>query len=220
MFKDRTDAGRQLAEALGGRGLTDPVVLALPRGGVPIGQEIAARLGAPLDVLMVRKLGAPGRAELAMGAVAKTAESVDTVLNDDVVRLLGVGKAEIARTKDAELEVIAEREARYNADRPRPRVAGRTAIVVDDGIATGATMRAALRAARTASPARVVLAVPVAPPDTIQRLAAEADSVVCLKQPRDLGAIGMYYRDFRQVDDSEVVDALRRFSEPTSPSGS
>jgi putative phosphoribosyl transferase len=216
MFQDRTAAGRQLADALRARGWTAPIVLALPRGGVPVGVEIAETLGAPMDVLMVRKLGAPGRPELAMGAVAKTGESVETVLNDDVVQLLGIRDEAIARTKDAELRVIQEREQRYNAGRTRPGIQGRTAIVVDDGIATGATMRAALRAARRAAPARVVLAVPVAPPDAVRQLSAEADEVVCLAQPWDLGAIGMYYRDFRQVDDQEVVAALARYSAPGS----
>ncbi len=210
MFDDRGSAGRQLAAAMRRRGLTAPVVLALPRGGVPVGAEIAEALGAPLDVLMVRKLGAPGRPELAMGAVAKTGESTETVLNDDVVSLLRVRQDDIEATKAHELGVIAERERRYHGGRTRPALRGRTAIVVDDGIATGATMRAALRAVRRANPAHVVLAVPVAPPDAVRALSAEADEVVCLQQPWDLGAIGMYYRDFRQVDDSEVVAALAR----------
>lgn len=213
MFEDRSDAGRQLAEALVGRGWSDPVVLALPRGGVPVGEEIAARLGAPLDVLMVRKLGTPGRPELAMGAVAKTGESTETVLNDDVVQLLGVSNDAVERTKAEETDVIRDREARYNANRQRPRVEERTAVVVDDGIATGATMRAALRAARRAEPARVVLAVPVAPPESICSLSAEADDVICLQQPADLGAIGLFYRDFRQVPDDEVIAALARNTE-------
>ncbi len=212
MFNDRSSAGRQLAEALRAKGWPAPVVLALPRGGVPVGAEIADALGAPLDVLMVRKLGAPGRPELAMGAVAKTGESTQTVLNDEVVALLRVGRDEIEQTKQRELDVIAERERRYNGGRTRPGLKGRTAIVVDDGIATGATMRAALRAVRQADPDRVVLAVPVAPPDAVRALSAEADEVVCLQQPWDLGAIGMYYRDFRQIDDSEVIDALARRS--------
>jgi len=214
MFDNRGAAGRQLAERLRGRGWTAPIVLALPRGGVPVGMEIADVLGGPMDVLMVRKLGAPGRPELAMGAVAKTGESTETVLNDDVVQVLGVGREAIERTKDAELRMIAAREQRYNAGRARPAIQGRTAIVVDDGVATGATMRAALRAARRAEPERVVLAVPVAPPDAVRQLSAEADEVVCLAQPADLGAIGMYYRDFRQVDDGEVVDALARYAAP------
>jgi putative phosphoribosyl transferase len=213
MFEDRSDAGRQLAEALSGRGWPDPVVLALPRGGVPVGEEIAKNLGAPLDVLMVRKLGAPGRPELAMGAVARTGESTETVLNDDVVQLLGITGEEIAQTKQRELAVIAEREKRYNAGRTRPRIANRTAIVVDDGIATGATVRAALKAARRAGPAHLVLAAPVAPPETVRRLAGEADEVICLSQPADLGAIGWYYRDFAQVEDDEVVAALLRRTE-------
>lgn len=214
MFANREDAGRQLAEAVAGRGWTDPVVLALPRGGVPVGVEIAQRLRTPLDILMVRKLGAPGRPELAMGAVARTGESTDVVVNSDVVQLLGVTDSVIEATKAAELAVIAERESRYNGKRARPGIKGRTAIVVDDGVATGATMRAALRAARHAAPAWLVLAVPVAPPDAVRHLSKEADEVISLQQPADLGAIGVYYRDFAQVEDGEVMAALARHTNP------
>jgi len=208
LFRDRQEAGRQLAARLEGEAAHDPVVLALPRGGVPIGAELARRLGAPLDVLMVRTLGAPGQPELAMGAVARTGESTETVLNDDVVRALAVSRDELAAAKAAELEVIAGREAQYHGRCARPALGGRGVILVDDGVATGATTRAALRAARKADPARLVLAVPVGPPDTLAKLKGEADEIVCLHPRPDLGAIGMAYEDFRQVCDAEVIRLL------------
>lgn len=214
MFQDRTDAGRQLADALAQKGYADPVVLALPRGGVPVGAEVARRLGAPLDLLMVRKLGAPWQPELAMGAVARSGESTEVVLNDEVIGLLSIAEKEIQRAKRKEFDVIAEREKRYFTGRKRPNLKGRTLIVVDDGVATGATTRVALHAARKAEPRRLVLAVPVAPPDTIARLRADADDIVCLHQPPDLGAIGFYYRDFSQVSDAQVMALLDASAEP------
>jgi len=215
MFRDRHDAGRRLAEVLAGKDYSDPVVLALPRGGVPVAAEIARRLDAPLDILMVRKLGAPWQPELAMGAVARTAETTETVLNDDVIRLLGIDDAEIERVKENELAVIASREARYLKGRERPGVKDRTAIVVDDGVATGATTRAALHAARAAGPRWLVLAVPVAPPDTLARLRQDADEVVCLEEPSDLGAIGFFYDDFTQVGDEDVIRTLDELGLPS-----
>ena len=208
VFQDRAEAGRALADRLADEAAQDPVVLALPRGGVPVAAEIARRLGAPLDVLMVRKLGAPGQPELALGAVARTGESTETVLNDDVIQALGVSEAALERAKTAELEVIARREAQYHGQRPRPGLRGRGVIVVDDGVATGATTRAALRAARKADPARLVLAVPVGPPEALAALEAEADAVVCPQRRADLGAIAMAYADFRQVPDAEVIRLL------------
>lgn len=215
MFRDRHDAGRRLAEVLAGKDYSAPVVLALPRGGVPVAAEIARRLDAPLDILMVRKLGAPWQPELAMGAVARTAETTQTVLNDDVIRLLGIDDAEIERVKENELTVIASREARYLKGRERPGVKDRTAIVVDDGVATGATTRAALHAARASAPRWLVLAVPVAPPDTLARLRQDADEVVCLEEPGDLGAIGFFYDDFTQVGDEEVIRTLDELGLPS-----
>ncbi len=215
MFRDRHDAGQRLAGELAGKQYRAPVVLALPRGGVPVAAEIARRLGAPLDILMVRKLGAPSQPELAMGAVARTAETTETVLNDDVIRLLGIDDAEVARVKENELAVIAAREARYLQGRQRPGVMGRTAVVVDDGVATGATTRAALHAARASGPRWLVLAVPVAPPETLAGLREDADEVVCLEQPGDLGAIGFFYEDFTQVSDEEVVRTLDELGLPS-----
>ena len=208
MFDDRTDAGIRLAEAVKQAEITDPVVLALPRGGVPVAAEIARALGAPLDLVMVRKLGTPGQPELAMGAVARCAESTDDILNEDIVRQLGISDDAIAAERDSELEMITERENRYLSGRRRAPVAGRTAIVVDDGVATGATTIAALRAVRRLRPARVILAVPVAPPETVQKLQREADQVICLEQPQWFGAISMFYHSFPQTPDAEVLALL------------
>lgn len=210
MFADRREAGQELAARLREMAIPRPVVLALPRGGVPVAAEIARALKAPMDLVMVRKLGAPGQPELAMGAVAWTGGHTDIVLNDDVVRLLGVTDPEIQRVRQRELEVIAERERRYLGDRPRPRVAGRTAVVVDDGIATGATVRAALAGLRARAPAEIWLAVPVAPPDTLRALRSLADRVICLETPEHFRAVGLHYRQFAQVSNEEVAGMLRR----------
>lgn len=206
-FRDRSEAGRLLAEALKDRVEPPCVVLALPRGGVPVGLEIARALGCPLDLVMVRKIGAPGQPELALGAVANGEHPV-LVVNEDVRRMTGASEAYLEEEKERELAEIARRRARYLAGRAPAPVEGRTAIVVDDGIATGATMLAALRAVRRKGPKRVILAVPVAPPDSLQRLAAEADEIVCLHTPEWFMAVGQFYDDFRQIDDEEVVAAL------------
>jgi predicted phosphoribosyltransferase len=179
------------------------VILALPRGGVPVAAEIASRFAAPLDLILVRKIGVPFQPELAMGAVADGGAPL-VVRNEEVIRLVGVDEGTF---KDAEARELAEIERRrrcYLGDRPRVDIAGRLAIVVDDGIATGATTRAALRSVAARKPAELVLAVPVAPPGTIAELKNEADNVVCLKTPEDFYAIGVHYRDFRQVSDDEV----------------
>lgn len=217
MFRNRRDAGQKLADELTGRGFEDPVVLALPRGGVPVAAEIARALGAPLDLVMVRKLGTPGQPELAMGAVARSGEATDEVLNDDVVRLLDIDRSDIAEVRDRELGEIAEREKRYLSGRKRARIAGRTAIVVDDGVATGATTSAALRAVRRAGPKRLILAVPVAPPESMDRLRGEADEVIALEQPFGMGAIGLYYRDFSQTTDAEVTALLDELADGSAP---
>lgn len=207
LFRDRSDAGRQLAERLAGYRDEHPVVLALPRGGVPVGYEIAHALGAPLDVVLVRKLGAPGQPELAMGAVA---EGGMVFLNDEIVKMLGVTEDEIAESARRELEEIARRARLYRGDRPPIEPRGRVVILVDDGIATGATMRVAIRALRAKEPKKIVLAVPVAAPDSAQIIRSEVDDFVCLATPEGFYAVGQWYRDFRQTTDGEVIELLRR----------
>ncbi len=212
MFADRQDAGRQLAEKLTRFKSKDPVVLALPRGGVPIGREVAAALEAPLDLILVRKIGAPGQPELALGAVVDGARP-ELVINEDVRAMLHVSDGYIAREEARQLDEIKRRRTLWLGDRPRVPVKGRTALIVDDGIATGATVRAALRAVRRAAPARLVLAAPVAPPDTVEELREDADEVICLATPSAFWAISMFYADFPQVADdavSAMMDAARR----------
>lgn len=203
MFADREDAGRQLAARLVRFKDKDPVVLALPRGGVPIGLEVAAALKAPLDLILVRKIGTPGQPELAVGAVVD-GERPELVINEDVKRLAGVTDDYIAQEEARQLQEIERRRKLWLGDRPRVAVKGKTALVVDDGIATGATVRAALHAVRRAGPARLVLAAPVAPPETIGSLRADADEIVCLAMPQTFWAISMFYGRFPQVADSEV----------------
>lgn len=207
MFSDRTDAGRRLAERLQRFKADHPLVLALPRGGVAIGVEIARALAAPLDVVLVRKIGVPFQEELALGAVAD-GDHPEMVVNRDLAKLLELPDGYLDKERDRQLAEIERRRKLYLAGRPRPGIAGKTAIVVDDGIATGATMRAALLAVRRAGPKRLVLAVPVAPAETIAELRHDVDEVVCLETPPDFGAISLYYEDFRQVTDSEVVAML------------
>jgi putative phosphoribosyl transferase len=208
-FADRSEAGRRLAERLLHLAGERPVVLALPRGGVPVGLEVAKALGAPLDLVLVRKIGAPFQPELAVGAVVDGSRP-ETVLNEEIVRECGMSEQDLERETERLLAEIERRRALYLGGRARAPIEGRTAIVVDDGIATGATMRAALHATRRAGPKRLVLATPVAPPDTIERLRPEADEVVCLATPELFLAIGSFYRDFRQVRDEEVVELLRQ----------
>lgn len=216
-FADRRDAGRRLAAALLRYREEQPVVLALPRGGVPVGFEIATALGAHLDIILVRKLGAPGQPELGVGAVAD-GDDPQGVFNEDLVRALGVTQGYLDRELQRQLEEIRRRRERYRGDRPGPEVRGRTAIVVDDGLATGGSMRAALRSVRRGHPARLVLAVPVAPPDTLASLQSEADEVVCLSTPEDFGAVGRFYDDFTQTTDEEVIRLLE--AARGEPSGS
>lgn len=210
-FENRAQAGRQLAQALKRYKDQQPVVLALPRGGVPVAAEVAAALHAPLDLILVRKIGVPQQPELAMGAVVDGANPL-VVRNEDIVALVGIGEAEFKQVCDAELAEIERRRQRYLGDRPRAEVEGKTAIVIDDGIATGATTRAALRATRARKPKRLVLAVPVAPTESLPELQQEADDVVCLEDHEMFGAIGYYYADFRQTSDQEVIDTLARFA--------
>jgi predicted phosphoribosyltransferase len=215
-FVNRSEAGRLLAEALAPYRNASPVVLALPRGGVPVAAEIALPWKAPLDLALVRKIGVPGQKELAMGAVVD-GDSPTIVRNEDVIRAAGITEKEFQSVCSAELAEIERRRKRYLGGRKPASVAGRTVIVVDDGLATGATMRAALRAIRQRKPERIVLAVPVAPPDTLAELSAEADEVVCLETPAWFGSIGGFYDDFRQVSDEEVTAALDAAAEAASP---
>lgn len=206
-FADRLDAGRRLAEALLRFKDSDPVVLALPRGGVPIGAVVAEALGAPLDLVLVRKIGTPGQPELAVGAVVDGPEP-ELVINEEVRRLADVSRDYIEAEKRRQLEEIDRRRSLWLGGRARVPVKGRTAIVVDDGIATGATVRAALHAIRRANPKRLVLAVPVAPSETMESLSADADEIVCLATPDPFWAISVFYDSFPQVADSEVSALL------------
>lgn len=212
MFQDRTQAGQQLAELLLHLKNRRPVVLALPRGGVPVGFEIATALDAPLDVLLVRKIGAPRQSELAIGALAE-GEPPEMYIDTKLAGMLEVSEDYIASEKERQVAELERRGKVYCAGRTRARIEGATAIVVDDGIATGATMRVALRAARARKPARLVLAVPVAGVDVLDRLRPLADEVVCVEMPETLGAVGLYYVDFHQVHDEEVTAALTRAAE-------
>jgi putative phosphoribosyl transferase len=209
-FKDRTEAGRKLAKALAAYKDQHPVILALPRGGVPVAAEVAATLHTPLDLILVRKIGVPIQPELAMGAVVDGGAPI-IVRNEDVIRLAGIDETEFKAICDSELAEIERRRQRYLGSRERSDVAGRTAIVIDDGIATGATIRAALRATRMRNPKKLVLAVPVAPTDNLAALHSDADEVVCLEDYEFFEAIGLYYANFNQVTDEEVIEMLKRF---------
>ena len=205
-FLDRPDAGRALAAAVAGR-WDDAVVLGLPRGGVPVAAEVAAALRAPLDVFVVRKLGLPAHPELAMGAIATGGVRV---LNDAVLSRSGVPAHVVDEVAARELVELQRREGAYRGDRPPVDVRGRTAVLVDDGLATGATVHAAVLAVRAAGPARVVVAVPVGSPEACRRLSGVADEVVCPHAPEHFRAVGEHYRDFTQTTDDEVRAALRR----------
>jgi putative phosphoribosyl transferase len=209
LFQDRTDAGGRLAERLAPYRNQYPVVLALVRGGVPVAFEVARILGAPLDIVLVRKIGAPGAPELAAGAVVD-GPTQEIVLNPDVVSAWNITDAYIEAAARSARSEIERRRKLYLADRKRPPVTGQTAIVVDDGIATGATMRAALRAVRRQGPTRLLAATPIAAEGTVAALRSEADEIVSVSTPPRLGAIGMYYLDFSQVSDDEVIDLLNR----------
>jgi putative phosphoribosyl transferase len=212
-FRDRADAGRRLAAALGGYRGQQPVILVLPRGGVPVAAEVAAALQAPLDLILARKIGVPFEPELAMGAVVDGGAPL-IVRNEDVIRFADVDEAGFKAVCDHELAEIERRRQRYLGNRKRVDVSGRTAIVIDDGIATGATTRAALQATRKRKPKKLVLAVPVAPTENLDALRGEADEIVCLEDYESFGAIGAYYADFHQVTDEEVIEILRRFPAP------
>jgi putative phosphoribosyl transferase len=207
MFRDRKEAGQLLAGKLSNRGYLQPVVLALPRGGVPVGYQIARALDAPLDLLLVRKIGSPSHPEFAVGALVD-GETPEAVLDHEEIQRLGIDERDLARVLRKEQLEIARREQLYRSGRTPIEVAGRTAIVVDDGVATGRSVVAALRSARRRRPKRVVLAVPVASPQAIEELAREVDEVVCLLRPSRLRAVGEYYEDFGEVSDEEVIGLL------------
>ena len=222
LFADRRDGGRRLGTALAYYRNSGAVVLALPRGGVPVGFEVARALAAPLDVLLVRKIGAPGHEELGLGAVVD-GQNPQLVLNPDVVRVVHPPPGYIEAEKDRQLAEIERRRRQYVGERPPTPVEGRTVIIVDDGIATGGTVRAALRGVSQHRPARLVLAVPVAPAESLEELAPECDDLVCLATPEPFFAVGAHYRDFTQTQDEEVVrlldEARQSTTAPANPSG-
>ena len=210
-YRDRFDAGAVLARRLGGlAGRPDLLVLALPRGGVPVAFEVARRLAAELDVFVVRKLGVPGQEQLAMGAIASGGTRV---LNDSVIEALGIDDETIEAVAAQEQRELERRELLFRGDRPPPGIQGRTVVLVDDGLATGSTMLAALRALREQSPARVIVAVPVAAPETCELMEDEADEVVCAATPEPFHAVGLWYEDFEQTTDEEVRELLERARE-------
>ena len=218
-FANRTEAGRLLAQRLAAENLDRPVVLALPRGGVPVAVEIARALHAPLDLLLVRKIGVPWQPELAVAAVVDGGRP-DLVIDTAIQREAGIDTEYIEREAEVQRGEIARRRHLYLGARAAVPVEGCTAIVVDDGIATGTSMRAALQALRRRAPARLVLAVPVAPPETLARLRPEVDQIVCLSQPSPFMAIGPYYDDFHQLADSEVTALLRAATPSQAAAGS
>lgn len=220
-FTDRRDAGRRLAQAVGGREFERPVVLGLPRGGVPVAAELARAIGAPLDVLIVRKLGLPRQPEVAMGAIG---ERGTRVLNDDVLRTGGVSTAQLAKVEQRERAELESRVSRFRGGADPVDLTGRTAVIVDDGIATGATARVACLVARELGAASVIVATPVGAPDSLAELEAmpEVDEVICLSAPRGFMAVGMHYADFTQTTDAEVqelLEAARAGSDGSSGSG-
>lgn len=210
-FKNRSDAGKKLAKALARYEGKDVVVLALPRGGVPVAAEVATFLRAPLDLVLVRKIGVPMQPELAMGAVVDGGTPI-IVRNEDIIREAAIDETEFKEICDHELAEIERRRRRYLGDRAPVDIANRIAIVIDDGIATGATTRAALRATRLRKPKKLVLAVPVAPTEALAEMRNQVDEIICLEDHKFFGAIGFYYADFRQISDEEVIDALAHLS--------
>jgi predicted phosphoribosyltransferase len=207
-YRDRSEAGRVLASRLAAYAhRPDVLVLALPRGGVPVAFEVATALEAPLDVFVVRKLGVPGHEEFAMGAIASGGL---VVLDPEVVRFAGVSEAALRRVIEKERRELERRERLYRGDRAQPEIAGHTVVLVDDGLATGSTMRAAIEALREKGPARIVVAVPIAAPETCDALRGEADEVVCAATPEPFRAVGLWYEDFSQTTDDEVRALLTR----------
>jgi putative phosphoribosyl transferase len=215
IFHDRTDAGRKLAAQLQqyGKGRSDVTVLGIPRGGMPVAFEVATALNAPLDLFIARKLGVPGQEELAFGAIASGGVRV---LDPEIVEAVGISERRIEEITGRERSELERREQAYRGDRPPVEVYGRTAILVDDGIATGSSMRAAIFALRALRPERIIVAVPVAPPSTCKRLRLEVDELVCVATPEFFDAIGRFYEDFSQVSDQEVRNLLQRAPRPTT----
>jgi len=217
-YRDRTEAGRYLAEKLVGYAHEpDLLVLALPRGGVPVAYEVAAALVAPLDVFLVRKLGVPGHEELAMGAIASGGVRL---LNQDVVNRLRIPAQAIDAVAAQEWEELRRRERAYHGDRPAPEVRDRTVILVDDGLATGSTMRSAVEAIRRQDPRRIVVAVPTASPSTCEEFRSVVDDVICARTPEPFYAVGLWYEDFSQTTDDEVRDLLARSARERASSAS
>jgi predicted phosphoribosyltransferase len=213
-FSNRTEAGRLLAEKLVNyAGRTDVIVLGLPRGGVPVAYEVAKRLGVPFDVFIVRKLGVPGFEELAVGAIASGGVRV---LNEDVMRALPNAEETIESVTAKETAELERREQSYRDGRPAPELGDRIVILVDDGLATGATMRAAVKALRQRGAAKIVVAVPVGPPDTCRELEEQADETICLCTPEFFQAVGQYYEDFSQTSDEDVRELLNRSAQDSS----
>lgn len=208
MFANRIEAGRMLAEKLVDKKHENPVVLALPRGGVPVAAEVAKALGAPLDLVLVRKIGVPWQPELALAAIVDGPQP-EVVVNDDVWRAAHVSDEQFEKLKAREMQEIDRRRKTYLQGRDRAAIKDATVIVIDDGIATGATARAALKALRRGKPKKLVLAVPVAPPDTVSKLRQEVDEIICLETPDPFYAIGVFYHEFAQMSDEDVVAVLR-----------
>ena len=213
-FRNRIDAGRMLASRLTAYAhRPDVLVLGLPRGGIPVAYEVARELGVPLDVFVVRKLGMPGHEEYAIGAIATGGVRI---INEEAIRTFGVTDAEIEAVTAEELRELDRRERRYRDNRPPPTVAGKTIILVDDGLATGSTMRAAVEALRQEGPARIVVAVPTAAPETCDEMAGHVDEMICAMTPEPFYAVGLWYDDFGQTSDEEVHDLLALASEATN----
>ncbi|MCP4317278.1 MAG: phosphoribosyltransferase [Hyphomicrobiales bacterium] len=208
-FASRQDAGRQLCSHLPDFDPPSTVVVALPRGGVPVGAVMAERFGLPLDVLLIRKIGVPGQPELALGAVSN-GNDMQVTVNEDLVAVLGLTADDIQGLAERELPELERRRELYLGRHPSVSLTGKTVIIVDDGVATGATMRSAIKIVRKRNPDRIILALPVAPRSTLRQLQQQADEVVCLQQPDPFISVGYYYSDFGQIDDAMVVDLLRR----------
>ena len=213
MFHDRTEAGEQLGEALEDRDIEADIVLAIPRGGLPLGRTVADALSLPLDIIVARKIGAPRNPELAIGAVGSDGS---VWLNDNLISRVGVDDAYLQEQQEIEAENAREKAERYRGDRPAPDLTGKRVVIVDDGVATGATTMACIRLARESGAEAVILAVPVGPPDSIADLREEADTVVCLETPEYFQAVGQFYDRFDQVTDEEAMQYLDRDTDYSS----